>query len=148
MSISLNENIKTIAIKKGEALFREGDTSQNFYILSLGSTCSFTVKNSRAIPLRVSIKDDLIGEEYSVQKGSKYNYNVTALVDSELIVVKNEDVQSYLDQGQLWLKNILSAVSTKILNTEKLVSDHQIIDSNSFEDGFSMDTENLLLKSL
>lgn len=148
MSISLNENIKTITIKKGEVLLREGDISQNFYIVSTGSTCSFTVKNSRAIPLRVSIKDDLIGEEYSVHKGSQYNYNVVALVDSELIVVSNHDVQSYLHQGQPWLKNILSAISHKILNTEKLVADHQIIDSSSFEDGFSLDTENLLLKNL
>jgi CRP-like cAMP-binding protein len=145
MNSSLNNRE---VLKKGEVLFREGEFSDYLYIVDEGEICTFLVSDSRAIPLDLHKTKGLVGENSSHKENMTYTENAVAMCDTKLIKIKISDIQEFLSESDMWVKDILAELAQKIEKTQKSIKEHKVANTNVFKDGFNIEVEKFLIKSL
>lgn len=135
-------------LKKGDVLFREGEFSEYLYIVEEGEVCSFLVTDSRAIPLNLHRNKELIGENSSHKDNMTYTENAVAMCHTTLVKVKVSDIKDFLGESDMWVSDILGELSQKIEKTQKSIKEHKVANTEVFKDGFNIELEKFLIKSL
>lgn len=135
-------------LKKGDVLFREGEFCEYLYIVDEGEICTFLVSDSRAIPLNLHKTKDLVGENSAHKENLTYTENAVAMCDTKLVKVKVSDIQTFLSESDVWINDILEELSQKIEKTQKSIKEHKVANTQVFNDGFDIELEKFLVKSL
>ncbi|GGF26159.1 anaerobic regulatory protein [Halobacillus andaensis] len=120
---TLLKSISTIKkVRKGEFLFQEGQEAFDLYLVNSGliQISKLTV-DGRELNMRISKKDDLIGELTLFADDAKYMLSAIALEDSEVLVVNKDYLEKELLKNanltfelMKWITNQLRINQSKI----------------------------------
>jgi CRP/FNR family transcriptional regulator len=102
-SIEIKELIniadRTIEVKKGQSLFREGDKAGELYLIFSGKIqISKITADGRELSLRICSENELCGELTLFTNSPKYLLSAMALEDSEIAVIKKEIIEKEIFQ--------------------------------------------------
>lgn len=114
-------NSRKIAVKKGEAIFNEGDMANYLYFVHIGEIRLFKRTGpSKELTIFSRGEDDAFGE-IGIFSGAKYSNTAEAISDSELYCMEQQTLENILtDNGGLglqftrWVAESLEASKAKI----------------------------------
>lgn len=88
---------KTIKVKRGMFLFQEGQIGENFFVVLSGKfQISKFSGDGKELCLRLCGPNAVIGELMIFSENGRYLFNGRALEDSEVLVIKNKDIEKEL----------------------------------------------------
>ncbi|MGG3957364.1 Crp/Fnr family transcriptional regulator [Bhargavaea massiliensis] len=88
---------KTIKVKRGMFLFQEGQIGENFFVVLSGKfQISKFSGDGKELCLRLCGTNAVIGELMIFSENGRYLFNGRALEDSEVLAIKNKDIEKEL----------------------------------------------------
>ncbi len=126
MNLSLEGESDEKIVKKGELLFKEGDSCKNLFLVSDGLFLLFTQSDKRIVPLYVINPGEMIGEESLFDK--KYKFSCVALEDSKLHLVSLKDIKTTLESSPEWVNKIFQILTERLSSAQEIIREHKIID--------------------
>lgn len=111
---------RTRHLKKGEILFRANEDGDTLYIIHSGKVRMYYLSESGKEQLvRILNPGDFTGELAIFQATNRHENYAEALQDTDVCLIKREDLQKYLvDYPQISLK-ILSELTMRLKESEK-----------------------------
>lgn len=108
-------------LKKGDTTFVEGDPLASLYIVNRGSVKAYTyTREGKEQILYVLAEGDFLGE-LSLLKKDVFEFNVTALEDTTLCVLSQEDFRKVLAESPQVRDQVMAHAYDRIKSLEKLV---------------------------
>lgn len=121
-SAQMDEIMKTVrpaSFKKGEIIYHAGDESNSLYIVSKGKIRIYRLSESGKEQLvRILNPGDFTGELALFQDGIHEAY-AEALVDTEVCMIRREDLQEFLLKYPSISLKILNEFSSRLQQAEK-----------------------------
>jgi CRP/FNR family transcriptional regulator, cyclic AMP receptor protein len=140
------ENLKTI--KRDQILFKEGDKADRLILVKSGKILCLRRTKERLVPVHCCEAEGIVGEEALVT-GRPHSYSAIALQDSVVIEIQGKTISALLKVTPKWLSGLMQTLATRIIDTEALLADQNIIhDSLSGGKTLSPEEENKLKKLL
>jgi CRP-like cAMP-binding protein len=128
MSISFGSDIiEEKVLKRGECLFKEGDSVRNIYIVLNGKIAGVTKSDNRLIPLFVAGPQDFVGEEAMMVEA--YHYSAVALDNTKVIYFHKTDIKKYFKSAPEWIEKMMKVLCERLRATQNLISEHKILDN-------------------
>lgn len=114
--------------KSNEFLFKEGDTSKEFFLVQSGQVRLYQTKGKGFIELGVARSGDLIGEnEFPTSPQDPRGYNAEAIGEAEVYCIQYEKFQDSLvksDDGKL-VKTVFNAQVNKLKKLNQKVREFE-----------------------
>lgn len=108
-------------VKRGEVVFHEGDPLASLYIINRGSVKAYTyTREGKEQILYVMTEGDFFGE-LTLLKEDVFEYSITALEDTALCVLSQEDFRKVLASSPQVRDQVLAHAYDRIKSLEKLV---------------------------
>ncbi|MDQ0174877.1 Crp/Fnr family transcriptional regulator [Bacillus chungangensis] len=108
--------------KKGEIIFRSGESENHLYIVHKGKVKIFRLTESgKEQFIRTMESGDFLGE-LSLFTKNKHNSFAEAMTDVEICVIERNDFQKLLYQFPAISLKVLEELSSRLESAEKLVS--------------------------
>lgn len=127
--ISAGEGLKKVAYKAGEVLFREGDTSRHFYIITEGQIEVFKSGNSgEEIPLAVLGEGQSLGE-FAMVDHSPRSASARCLTEVKAVLVNEEAYRYMLQKLPEWALSMMQGLISRIRETNEILKRHGIVDN-------------------
>ncbi|AEP00259.1 MAG: Crp/Fnr family transcriptional regulator [Heyndrickxia faecalis] len=116
----IGASVETLALQKGEILFRAGERDDTLYIIHTGKVRIYRLADSGKEQLvRILNPGDFTGELAVFQPGEIHENYAEALQDSTICRMKQKDLQAYLlAYPQIALK-ILTEITKRLEESEK-----------------------------
>ncbi|PLT33850.1 Crp/Fnr family transcriptional regulator [Bacillus sp. V5-8f] len=90
----LESNQHARKMKKGEFLFQEDTNAQELFLILSGTVqISKLVPDGRELTLRVSSRDEIVGETILFSSSSKYFMNAKMIQEGEVIVIQKNELE-------------------------------------------------------
>lgn len=106
-----------LQLKKGDHLFTAGELAKNIFIVKSGKIqIGKMTADGRELALRISKEGELVGEVALYTNSVRYLLNAKALVNSEVAVIRKEDLeQKLLNNSRLAIEfiNLISQMSLR-----------------------------------
>lgn len=117
-------NCKTSKIiKKGEAIFEEGDNLNGVYCIKHGACkVSKMSENGKNQIVNLIKKGDMIGERSLISEEVS-NLNAIAIEDMEICFIPKEEIIKDLEKNPLFTLEILKSMATSLKKADNLVVD-------------------------
>jgi len=103
-------------LKRGDVLFREGDSSNGMYILRKGSIQVFLERGGKTTSLATVSAGSMLGE-MALFDNKPRSASAVALEDTEVTLINNEDFAKILKQIPKWFVTLMSTLSTRLRET-------------------------------
>lgn len=122
---------KPKSIKKGTKLIRSGSHASFFFYIINGVFRSTTTVKNREYIIGFTFTDDVDCCPVSLLNGTQNNFNIEAVVDSEVLVCELKDFQNatsqkkYLGIINTVLVNYLSVVESRIMEAISLTAEER-----------------------
>lgn len=108
-------------IRKGQLVFRDGDTCSSLYVINRGSLKVFTLnKEGKEQILYILKEGDFLGD-INLFKEEKFQFSASALEDTNLCILSKANFYKILEENPEINIKILEYTYDKIINLEKLV---------------------------
>tara|TARA_R110002072_G_scaffold288917_2_gene455620 strand:+ start:1503 stop:1991 length:489 start_codon:yes stop_codon:yes gene_type:complete len=149
LSDNLPDNFaEPISFKKGKVIFAEGEKSSYLYIVVKGEVMIFKDENNRILPITVVGEKDFIGE-LSMFSDEKRSASAIASEDSQLMMIKKNDIRLVLKECPEWVTSIMNTISDRLRSTVDLLREHRITDDlNTNTKNLTAEETNQFLSSL
>lgn len=113
------KTVKSHFYKKGEIVYRAGDTSSSLYIVSKGKMKIYRLSETgKELLLRILEPGDFTGE-LALFKETTHEAYGEAMVDTQVCLITREDLQEFLLKYPSISLKILSEFSNRLESTEK-----------------------------
>ncbi|AYF44674.1 MULTISPECIES: Crp/Fnr family transcriptional regulator [Halobacteriovorax] len=103
----------TVFVNKDQYLIREGEESNEVYIVEEGSLGVFKVKNSQEVKIGTIFEGELVGE-MSFFDNSPRCATIKALTDSRLLVIPSSKFEMYVNKQPKWFRTLLETLIDRI----------------------------------
>ncbi|MDC1175294.1 cyclic nucleotide-binding domain-containing protein [Bacteriovoracaceae bacterium] len=149
LSDNLPDNFaEPISFKKRKVIFAEGEKSAYLYIVVKGEVMIFKDENNRILPITVVGEKDFIGE-LSMFSDEKRSASAIASEDSQLMMIKKNDIRLVLKECPEWVTSIMNTISDRLRSTVDLLREHRITDDlNTNTKNLTAEETNQFLSSL
>lgn len=146
--IRAGDGLKKVQFKAGQLLFREGDQSRYFFILTQGQVEVFkTGDNNKEIPLAILGSGQSLGE-FAMIDNSPRSASARCLTDVEAVMV-NEDAYRYMLQKLPdWAISMMQGLIMRIRETNEILKRHGIIDEALSQKIASLEFDEEITKTL
>lgn len=126
----LAQKTKHQIFSAGEVLFRQGDTGKTFYIINSGRA-QVTVKNAcdEIVLVREMGKNDFFGE-MSLLTGEPRSATVSAIEDTEVLLLTKDDLKELLDKNEPVKENISKVLAERQIRTKKSFEECELAEKN------------------
>lgn len=111
---------KTIFLKQGEILVREGEESCHMYFLKTGIVGIYKKKNNTEIQIGTAHNGELVGEMSFIDREPR-SATVKAETDCELLVISGEQLDLFLEGIPKWHKVLLKNLVSRLRNSNQKV---------------------------
>ncbi len=115
-------SVKTIQLKKGSFLFREGDSSDAAYIVESGA-----LKILKQFDLNIQeigrVQASQIIGEMGLLDNSPRSAGAQAEVDSTIIVIPKESLTEYLSIQPAWVKAFIESIMGRLRATNERLAE-------------------------
>lgn len=140
---------ETRSISRGDILAREGEALGAIFILTSGRILNFSINNGRVIPLHMSTDSGVIGEDCILGQHKVCSYSSIAMSDSKVLVIPKESISRVIYDSSDWIKNLISNISERSINTSKIIVEHKIkADALNGDQPFENEDEKFILSQL
>ncbi len=127
----------TKKLKKGEALFREGEMSKAMYLIRSGAIRIFKKKGESQIEIDNLRSGQIVGE-MAFLDGNARSASAEAVMDSELVEISQEIYQATLSQTPDWLTVLFKALVARLRSTTTKVKNLESASTSvDYKDGQS-----------
>lgn len=109
---------KNKILKKGELLFKAGDSSDGMYVLRRGQIQIFLDKGGSDIVLATVAAGGMIGEMSLFDKKPR-SASARALEETEVTQISNDDFNKIIQQIPKWLVSLMSTLSSRLRDTNE-----------------------------
>lgn len=120
------ENLKQ-EIKKGEKLFKEGDRTQDLYIIQKGLVKIFKEVEGEILPLGIVKEGQFIGE-LAFFDGKPRSATAEAITDIEVLKFEKTMLEKELAKLPAWLLTLINSIAFRIREADELVKRNKIVD--------------------
>ncbi|NCU17385.1 Crp/Fnr family transcriptional regulator [Bacillus sp. P1(2020)] len=111
--------VRSVTYKKGEFIYRQGESSDSLYIIHSGKVRIYRLSESgKEQVLRILNPGDFTGELALFKEGTHETY-AEAMVDSSICLINRDDLQQFLMKYPSISLHILSEFSNRLEQTEK-----------------------------
>ena len=111
--------VHSVTYKKGEFIYRQGESSDSLYIIHSGKVRIYRLSESgKEQVLRILNPGDFTGELALFKEGTHETY-AEAMVDSSICLINRDDLQQFLMKYPSISLRILSEFSNRLEQTEK-----------------------------
>ncbi len=122
-ALELAAKLTPIYLKKGEYLFKKGESGDSMYILTQGQVkVSIKSKLGDEIVLAIFNPGDFFGE-MALLDGMARSADAIAIRDSQLYVLKREDFYNFLAANFDAVRTILYNLSLRLRETDEMLAD-------------------------
>jgi CRP/FNR family transcriptional regulator, cyclic AMP receptor protein len=120
-SPSTNDEIQKITFRKGEIIFKEGDSESHFFIIESGEVQIFTLnKQGQKIDIYKIDEGESFGEFALLDKAPR-SASALALTDCTVVKVSEKGYQQLVDDIPVWASSMLSSFIKRIKNMNDLL---------------------------
>lgn len=120
------ENLK-IDIKKGQKLFKEGDRTQDLYIIQKGLVKIYKEVEGEILPLGIVKEGQFIGE-LAFFDGKPRSATAEAVTDLEVLKFEKTMLEKELAKLPTWLLTLINSIAFRVREADELVKRNKIID--------------------
>lgn len=113
---------KNKILKKGELLFKAGDSSDGMYVLRRGHIQIFLDKAGTDIVLTTVAAGGMIGEMSLFDKKPR-SASARALEETEVTQISNDDFNKIIQQIPKWLVSLMATLSSRLRDTNERLQD-------------------------
>lgn len=119
--LSMNSNFEVLYFKKGDPIFKSGDPASKMFIIYDGfMKISMNLSDGREQILYIYKKGDFVGG-LNLLSGDKYVYNGTALKNTTVITISNDDFHEVLLKNSKFVMKVLEKSYERIRRSEELI---------------------------
>lgn len=113
---------KNKILKKGELLFKAGDSSDGMYVLRRGQIQIFLDKGGNDIVLATVAAGGMIGEMSLFDKKPR-SASARAMEETEVTQISNDDFNKIISQIPKWLVSLMATLSSRLRDTNERLQD-------------------------
>ncbi|RYZ85460.1 MAG: cyclic nucleotide-binding domain-containing protein, partial [Proteobacteria bacterium] len=113
---------KNKILKKGELLFKAGDSSDGMYVLRKGQIQIFLDKGGNDIVLASVAAGGMIGEMSLFDKKPR-SASARAMEETEVTQISNDDFNKIISQIPKWLVSLMATLSSRLRDTNERLQD-------------------------
>ncbi|MBC7660871.1 MAG: Crp/Fnr family transcriptional regulator [Chitinophagaceae bacterium] len=113
---------KNKILKKGELLFKAGDSSDGMYVLRKGQIQIFLDKAGTDIFLATVAAGGMIGEMSLFDKKPR-SASARAIEETEVTQISNDDFNKIIQQIPKWLVSLMATLSSRLRDTNERLQD-------------------------
>ena len=117
----------TVEIKKGTVLFKEGDTSQDLYIVQRGVVEILKTGDGKQLPLAVVNAGQLIGA-LSFLDAQPRSASAEAATDITVLKLDKPKLEKELTKLPSWLMVLIKSIAQRVREADDLVKRNSIVD--------------------
>ncbi|MBI2521648.1 MAG: cyclic nucleotide-binding domain-containing protein [Bdellovibrio sp.] len=126
--MSSNDSSEDItSLKANTVLFCEGEPSAYMYIIKRGKIQIVKEDKGTMIPISILKAQDFVGE-LSLFDDAPRSASAIAIEDSEVILVKKNEMRKMLNTCPEWVTNILNTLCERLKDSVEILRQHHIID--------------------
>lgn len=127
-NVSAGDGLKKVTFQTGDILFREGDTSRHFYIITQGQLEVFkTGIDGEEIPLAVIDEGQSLGE-FAMIDNSPRSASARCLTNVQAVLVNEEAYRYMLQKLPEWALSMMQGLISRIRETNEVLKRHGIVD--------------------
>jgi len=126
----------TLKYKKGEIIFKEGDTGNSFYLIKLGSVDVVKGIGEDEIVIARLCKNEIFGE-MAILGDKIRSATIRAAEDSEFLQINENVIMKKLPVSPEWIKRMFEILVKRLKQTNKKIKAH-------FRMGISLSVYNIL----
>ena len=128
MDLSMNgySNSPTKKYKRGDVIFKEGESAEGFYIIKKGKVSVIKRRKKRITPIYTAVEKEMLGEDCIFSNTFNYNYTAIALKPTEAIFIEKKLVESFLGDGRDWMKNLLELFANRLNHTSEVLAESHV----------------------
>jgi CRP-like cAMP-binding protein len=115
---------QTIKLKKGEVLFREGESGHSFYIIQKGCVEISIQNQGEKVVLAKADQGDSVGEFAFITKKSR-TATVTAVDDVEALEISEEMYEKLFEEFPFWAQTMIQELVKKLVGSTNLIKQTQ-----------------------
>ena len=120
---ALRSSMSLVKLRKGQSLFKEGDDGDNLYVVSNGKVKLGTKSpDGRENLLMILGPGDMFGELSLFDLGPRAS-TATAVTDTRLLALKNDDLQQLLRNRPEVAFHLLKSLAQRLRRTASIVED-------------------------
>lgn len=108
-------------LKKGDYLFKEGETASEAYLIKNGYVSIWRTEDSKRISLATKAEGEIIGEMALIDNTSR-SASVTAESDLEVEVITKEELEAMLSNAPETLSVILHQLLESLRSSNDLIA--------------------------
>jgi CRP-like cAMP-binding protein len=111
---------KTVTFKRGDMIFRQGETTRDLYIIKSGQIRVFKTEGSVEIDLDVSGPGSVVGEIAAIDGGPR-TASAVAEIDTEAFWIAPETFTSLLAKMPDWFRKIAIILTRRLREVDKKI---------------------------
>ncbi|MAI62167.1 MAG: hypothetical protein CBB87_06700 [Micavibrio sp. TMED27] len=102
----------------GQEILKHGQNASCAYMIKSGSVRVFVSEGSREVELAL-LKEGQIFGETAILDGGVYGANISAVEDTELLVITPENLQDILEQSDPFIRELLKMMIERLKSTNE-----------------------------
>ncbi|NLW52226.1 MAG: Crp/Fnr family transcriptional regulator [Tissierellia bacterium] len=119
--LSMKSNFEVLYFKKGDPIFKSGDPASKMFIIYEGfMKIAMNLSDGREQILYIYQKGDFVGG-LNLLSGDKYVYNGTALKNTVVVTISNDDFHNVLLKNSKFVMKVLEKSYERIRRSEELI---------------------------
>ena len=105
--------MKRIHLRPQDQLLKEGDTSDEMYLLETGRLLVSIKRNDQDVPLGEIGENELVGEVSFLDRQPR-SASVIALEPCDLVVIPRENFEAQLNSQPAWVTGLVKTLATRL----------------------------------
>ncbi|OFZ14407.1 MAG: hypothetical protein A2X86_06060 [Bdellovibrionales bacterium GWA2_49_15] len=122
-----DSNADITSLKANTVLFSEGEPSAFMYIIKRGKVQIVKEDKDTVIPISILRAQDFVGE-LSLFDDAPRSASAIAIEDTEVILVKKNEIRKMLNTCPEWVTNILITLCDRLKSSVEILQQHHIVD--------------------
>ena len=98
MEAYLKKHVSAMTVRKRKLLLKEGNSCEHVYFIVKGAVRGFTREGQKDITTWIVVENELVSSILSLNREIPAIENIQVLENSELLVIRNDDLQQLYEQ--------------------------------------------------
>jgi CRP-like cAMP-binding protein len=98
MEAYLKKHVTAMSVRKRKLLLKEGNSCEHVYFIIKGAVRGFTREGQKDITTWIVVENELVSSILSLNQQIPSNENIQVLENTELLVIRNDDLQQLYEQ--------------------------------------------------
>ena len=128
-----------IAMKRGQVLFVEGESSAYLYIVISGKIRVVKEQENGVVPISIIGDKSFLGE-LSMFSDEPRSASAIAETDLRLVKIKKSEIRKVIKLCPVWVREIMETLSERLRLGSEILLEHNIVD-NSIDNNNEMSPE-------